>query len=125
MPNDIPANSIRMLICKFRADDNTTGLCQFSDCHQSYDLLQYPLLFPHGTDGWYYRVKNVSNGKHVSLIQYVRYHIIPCSLQKNVLHRMGNIFQQWIVDNYCISDAMTIRWIKTIRKNLETIYTTG
>ena len=118
MPNDIPANSTRMLICKFRADDNATGLCRFSDCHRSYDPLQYPLMFPLGTDGWHYRVKNISNDKNVSLIQYVRYHIVSRSLRNHVLHRMGKLFQQWIVDNYCKAEAMRIRWIKNHQKEL-------
>ena len=36
------------------------GLRHISELHRSYDPLQYPLLFPHGTDGWhdYKMVKN-------------------------------------------------------------------
>ena len=121
MPNDIPANSTRMLICTFRDDDNTTSLCKFSDCRQYYDPLQYPIMFPHGIDGWNSCFKSVSDEKNVSLIQHVRYHIISRSLQKYILHRVGKLFQQLIVDNYYKAEAMIIRWIKIIRNNLGTI----
>ena len=47
MPND--ATNAREIVLYYRDG----GLKQISELHRSYDVLQYPLLFPHGSDGWH------------------------------------------------------------------------
>ena len=46
MPNDNTHNRDIALHYK-----NST-LVRISELHRGYDPLQYPLIFPHGTDGW-------------------------------------------------------------------------
>ena len=41
------------------------GLLYISELHRSYDPLQYPMLFLHGTDGWHVNLK-VQNGKKLT-----------------------------------------------------------
>ena len=47
MPNDATNN--RDIVLHYRDG----GLKRISELHRSYDSLQYPLLFPYGTDGWH------------------------------------------------------------------------
>ena len=51
------------------------GLQHISELHRSYDPLQYPLLFPHGTDGWHVNLK-LKNGKILTALLYYRCHIM-------------------------------------------------
>ena len=57
MPNDNTSN--RDIVLHFRDG----GLQHISELHRSYDPLQYPLLFPHDTDGWHVNLK-LQNGKN-------------------------------------------------------------
>ena len=51
MPNDATNN--RDIVLHYRDG----GLKRISELHRSYDPLQYPLLFPNGTDGWHVNLK--------------------------------------------------------------------
>ena len=57
MPNDNVNN--RDIVLHYRDG----GLRHISEIHRGYDPLQYPLLFPHGTDGWHVYLK-LQNGKN-------------------------------------------------------------
>ena len=69
MPNDNTSN--RDIVLHYRDG----GLQHISELHRSYDPLQYPLLFPHGTDGWHVKLK-LQNGKKLTALVYYRYHIM-------------------------------------------------
>ena len=51
MPNDAANN--RDIVLHYRDG----GLKHISELHRSYDPMQYPLLFPDGTDGWHVNLK--------------------------------------------------------------------
>ena len=51
MPNNNMSN--RDVVLNYRDG----GLRHISEFHRSYNPLQYPLLFPHGTDGWHVNLK--------------------------------------------------------------------
>ena len=51
------------------------GLQHILELHRGYDPLQYPLLFPNGTDGWHVNLK-LQNGRKLMAMVYYRYHII-------------------------------------------------
>ena len=61
MPNDTINN--RDIMLPYRDG----GLRHISELHRSYDPLQYPLLFPHGTDGWHINLK-LQNGNKINSI---------------------------------------------------------
>ena len=69
MPNDVTNN--RDIVLHYRDG----GLQHISELHRSYDPLQYPLLFPHGTDGWHVNLK-LQNGRKLTAMVYYRYHIM-------------------------------------------------
>ena len=49
------------------------GLRHISELHRCYDPLQYPLLFPYGTDGWHVNLK-LQNGRKLTAMIYYQYH---------------------------------------------------
>ena len=75
------------------------GLKHISELHRSYDPLQYPLLFPHGTDGWHANLKQ-QDGRKLTALVYYRYHIMVRQ-SVSVLLRAKWLFQQYLVDAYC------------------------
>ena len=92
MPNDATNN--RDIVLHYRDG----GLKCISELHRSYDPLQYPLLFPHGTDGWHANLK-LQNGRKLTALVYYRYHIMV-KQSISVLLRGKRLFQQYLVDAY-------------------------
>ena len=69
MPNENANN--RDIVLHYRDG----GLQHILELHRGYDPLQYPLIFPHGTDGWNINLK-LANGKKLTALVYYRYHIM-------------------------------------------------
>jgi len=61
MPNDNTHNVLHY-------SNNT--LVHISELHRGYDLLQYPLIFPYGTDGWHINLK-LQNSKKLNYITII------------------------------------------------------
>ena len=93
MLNDATSN--RDIILHYRDG----RLRHISELHRGDDPLQYPLLFPNGTDGWHVSLK-LQNGRKLTAMVYYRYHIM---VRQNVsaLLRAKRLFQQYLVDAYC------------------------
>ena len=85
MPNDATNN--RDIVLHYRDG----GLKHISELHRSYDPLQYPLLFPHGTDGWHANLKQ-QDGRKLTALVYYRYHIMVRQ-SESVLLRAKWLFQ--------------------------------
>ena len=104
MPNDNVNN--RDIVLHYRDG----GLLRISELHRSYDPLQYPLLFPHGTDGWHINLK-LQNGKKLTALVYYRYHIM---VRQNVsfLLRAKRLFQQFLVDAYCKIETERLQFLR-------------
>ena len=90
MPNDTTNN--RDIVLQYRDG----GLKHISELHRGYDPMQYPLLFPDGTDGWHVDLK-LRNGRKLTAMVYYHYHIM---IRENVsvLLRAKRLFQQYLVD---------------------------
>ena len=63
MPNDATNN--RDIVLHYRDG----GLKRISELHRSYNPLQYPVLFPNGTDGWHVNLK-LQNGRKLTAMVY-------------------------------------------------------
>ena len=64
-----------------------------------YDPLMYVLMFPLGDKGW--EKDHASKNKDCTSIQYYRYRLMVHGDDSfNTIHRMGRLFQQYIVDMY-------------------------
>ena len=104
MPNDNISN--RDVVLHYRDG----GLRHISELHRSYDPLQYPLLFPHGTDGWHVNLK-LQNGKKLTALVYYRYHIMVRQ-NVSVLLRAKRLFQQFLVDAYCKIETERLQFLR-------------
>ena len=104
MPNDNASN--RDIVLHYRDG----GLRHISELHRSYDPLQYPLLFPHGTDGWHVNLK-LQNGKKLTALVYYRYHIMVRQ-NVSVLLRAKRLFQQFLVDAYCKIETERLKFLR-------------
>ena len=58
MPNSLQnMNTTRTLVLNYQESGNyRNDLKTIADFHRSYDPLQYPLIFPQGTDGWHFKL---------------------------------------------------------------------
>ena len=104
MPNDNISN--RDVVLHYRDG----GLRHISELHRSYDPLQYPLLFPHGTDGWDVNLK-LQNGKKLTTLLYYHYHIMVRQ-NVSVLLRAKWLFQQFLVDAYCKIETERLQFLR-------------
>ena len=104
MPNDNISN--RDVVLHYRDG----GLRHISELHRSYEPLQYPLLFPHGTDGWHVNLK-LQNGKKLTALLYYRYHIMVRQ-NVSVLLRAKRLFQQFLVDAYCKIETERLQFLR-------------
>ena len=77
-------------------DDSLNNISEF---HPSYDSLQYPLLLPHGINGYHIN-SSVSCMKHYSYMFMVRKATQQSTsrFQFSILHAGKGLFQQFIVD---------------------------
>jgi len=95
------------------------GLKRISELHSAYDALQYPLLFPNGSQGWHTNIfKRQRKGK-VTQREFYAYHGFSRDNNKyNPLELAGPIIQQYWVDQYCKIESNRINWIKKNQKKL-------
>ena len=100
---DIPSN--KDIVVYRNASQRPTGktIMKINDKHPMYDPLMYVLMFPYGNKGWELGSFSSSNkqNKKCTTLQYYKYHLIPWGdTTFDVVHRMGRLFQQYIVDMY-------------------------
>ena len=80
------------------------GAKRISELHAAYDPLQYPLLFPYGTDGYHIYIAG-RNGRKVTQQQFYSCHIMV--RDGNYLLQGARLFQQYLVDAYCKIETET------------------
>ncbi|CAN1120467.1 ATP-dependent DNA helicase PIF1 [Linum perenne] len=91
-------------------------------------LLQYPILFPYGEDGWHSNIM-LSNTNHptkcVSQCDYYAYRIQPRLRESSNLLVAEKLFQQYVVNAYALVEAERLDWIKNNQRKLRRHYFTG
>ena len=106
-------NSEQSIVCSARDSKVENNLSFFQDYHKSYMPLMYPLLFPHGTDGWSLETRTTrSPYKKATLAQYTRFRRMNLSTYSIVLHIANNLYQQYIVDVWGILENSRITWMQ-------------
>ena len=105
--NDNKPLNKNIIIYKNRESNPTKSeLITMDDKNPMYDPLLYVLMFPYGDKGW--ELKN-----HCTQLQYYAYHLmVHAGNTFNVLHRMGRLFQQYIVDMYSKVEAAHLSYIR-------------
>ncbi|CAE1169566.1 unnamed protein product [Acanthosepion pharaonis] len=93
------------------------GLRRISETHRSYDCLQYPLLFPYGSDEYHFKIPiyqansdSMSTSKKVSCWEG----------EFNHLHRCHQLFLQLVVDMAAKMESERLGFIKLNQSKLRT-----
>ena len=84
-------------------------LKRISELHPGYDPMQYPLLFPYGTDGYHIYMK-ARNGRKITQQQYYSFHMMV--RDGNYLLQGARLFQQYLVDAYCKIDTERLQFLR-------------
>ena len=85
-------------------------LISIDDKHPMYDPLLYVLMFPFGDKGWELKCK-------CTQLQYYAYRLISGNTF-NIVHRMGRLFQQYIVNMYSKVEAACLLYIRCNQSKL-------
>eukprot|EP00666_Eupelagonemidae_sp_cell4sb_P007391 gene7391-9496_t len=78
--------------------------------HELYESLQYPLLYPHGSVGWWARggqMYECAAGRPMTLMWYARQRMF-C---EPTLHACGRLFNEWLVDTFCRMDDSRLAYL--------------
>ena len=102
------------------------SLQSISDRHCLYDALQYPLLLTQGTTGWHPDIQNdhrnakIQPGPYYSFLLQARSHpLYPHhSKEKNHLHLMQKLYQQWIVDQGAKQESYRLAYHQSLNDNM-------
>jgi hypothetical protein len=71
----------------------------------TYEALTYPLLFPHGSAGWWPSMVG-PEGHKITLLRYTR-----CMLLSELrFHGLRRLSQEWLVDAYCRTKEQRLYW---------------
>ncbi|POM70086.1 LOW QUALITY PROTEIN: Helitron helicase-like protein, partial [Phytophthora palmivora] len=106
------------------------GIKRIFETSESYDPLQYPLLFPYGEPGWTYDLPYVgnpvdSNGKPLtmSLREYESYVLHDRTASKSLILRGSRLTQQYCVDQWAKCEQERLRFIEKnqLQYRLETL----
>ena len=109
----------RDIILRFRGG----GLRRISHLNPAYSTLQYPILFPHGEDGWHINIPSQMvagrrRSPNVTQRCYYAYRLHPRPGLQPPLLWGGNLFQEYVVDAWASVEQNTLNWIKHHQKEL-------
>ena len=100
------------------------GLQRMSHLNPSYSTLHYPVLFPHGEDGWHVDIpaqlgpNRRRRSPNVTQRCYYAYRLHPRPGHQPPLLWGGNLFQQYVVDAWASVEQSTLNWVKQHQKEL-------
>jgi len=85
--------------------------------------LQYPLVFPYGTNGWSLNISCVegsnSNRKNVTMREFIAF-LVHCRLDEgNILLWCGRLFLQFVVNCYTAIEAWRLRYFRDHQGTLQ------
>ena len=79
------------------------------ELHRAYDTPRYPLLIPHGTDGWSLELKLTSRCK-ITQLQCYCFHLFTGI--ENFILQAGRLLQQFIVDAYAKIECEHLQFLE-------------
>lgn len=100
------------------------SLQRISETHRSYDALQYPIMFPHGEDGYHFNLKQIdpttgeSTTKKVSAMDFYAYRLMIRGDAYNHLLNCRQLFQQFVVDMYVKIESERLLYIRLNQRKL-------
>ena len=133
---NLPASSEVAALIEGDIDDNFSvrdviiksknGFVQrINELHPAYLPLQYPLLFPHGEDGYRddvpHREESLAKTKlkkRVSIREFLAYRLMHKENEISHLLHSSKLLQQFIVDVCTMMESQRLLWVKTHQKDL-------
>ena len=91
-------------------------LKKISELHPAYDPLQYPLLFPHGTQGYSINMPQQGGGRKLTMMRFTAYHIMAG--EGNNLIKGRRLYQQYLVDAYCKVETERLQYLRREQSKL-------
>ena len=91
-------------------------LKKISELHPAYDPLQYPLLFPHGTQGYSINMPQQGGGRKLTMMRCTAYHIM--AREGNNLIKGRRLYQQYLVDAYCKVETERLQYLRREQSKL-------
>ena len=94
-----------------------TPILRIADRNDNIDPLTYALLFPFGTPGWHDRLLHheayrTARYQRLTAGQFYTHHLMVRDFRAVLPHGAGLLFQQYILDAYCRSEAMRMAWLR-------------
>ncbi|KAL8102297.1 hypothetical protein AgCh_026978 [Apium graveolens] len=101
------------------------GLERISDIHPKLMALQYPLLFPHGGDGFHKKIpfgkvdkKSLKKREMISQKEYYSYKF-QVRINEGLTPRLGGrLYQQYVVDTFSTIEQARLWWFRTNQTTL-------
>ncbi len=108
LPTDMSSSEPRDIVLQRRG-----GVLQhISDCHPAYAPLQYPLLFPHGENGWHPALDNGGEDKRITQSRFAAHYLHDRLAEFSCVLRGGRLFTRWMVDMYASMDQNRLLWLR-------------
>ena len=101
-------------------------LKRIHELHPAYLPLQYPLLYPKGEDGYRLNIPHKDHAnihtakrKQVTLREYFCYRLQSRTNEAQTILHSRRLFQQWIVDGYCMIESQKLNYVKQHQQQLK------
>jgi len=96
------------------------GIQKISELHPSYDPLHYVLLFPKGDDGWHTNLPLIGSRRRKRVIQMQFYFYRLQIRNGNWIQSAGQLYQQYIVDQYAKIEQNHLNYLRQNQSTLRT-----
>ncbi|KAG5566136.1 hypothetical protein RHGRI_001911 [Rhododendron griersonianum] len=91
-------------------------LHRINETHPAYMPLQYPILFPYGTDGWKRSIEFTqatnANREGVSMLEFYAFRLQFRDSEGKTLLQGGRLFQQFVVDCYAAIEQDRLNFVR-------------
>ncbi|KAG5133615.1 hypothetical protein JHK82_024803 [Glycine max] len=106
-------------------EKQTSMLQRINELHPAYLPLQYPLLYPHGEDGYRPNIlhkdnphSQVAKRNKVTMCEYFCYRMQSRDNEAQRILHSRRLFHQWVVDGYCMIESQKLNYVRQHQQQL-------
>ncbi|XP_028215074.1 uncharacterized protein LOC114397160 [Glycine soja] len=100
-------------------------LQRINELHPAYLPLQYPLLYPHGEDGYrpnilhkHHPHSHVAKRNKVTMREYFCYRMQSRDNEAQTILHSRRLLHQWVVDGYCMIESQKLNYVRQHQQEL-------